>query len=122
MPRIRAYSDNILAIKGDFGDKKTTAGIIVKASIGKEEGTVPRWFQVFDVGPDIDWLQPGQWVYVEYGRWTEGFKAPDDRLEEGQKIWKLDPNGCLAVSEEKPEDQLNLKSSNGIEFAMKKTR
>lgn len=122
MPRIRAYSDNILAIKGDFGDKKTSAGIIVKASIGKEEGTVPRWFQVFDVGPDIDWLQEGQWVYVEYGRWTEGFKAPDDRLEEGQKIWKLDPNGCLAVSDDKPEDQLNLKSSNGIEFAMKKTR
>ena len=122
MPRIRAYSDNILAIKGDFGDKKTSAGIIVKASIGKEEGTVPRWFQVFDVGPDIDWLQEGQWVYVEYGRWTEGFKAPDDTLEEGQKIWKLDPNGCLAVSDDKPEDQLNLKSSNGIEFAMKKTR
>jgi hypothetical protein len=122
MARIKAYSDNILAIKGDFGDKKTKAGIIVKASIGKEEGTVPRWFQVFDVGPDIDWLQEGQWVYVEYGRWTEGFTAPDDRLEEGQKIWKLDPAGCLATSDDKPEDQLNLKAANGIEFAGRKTR
>ena len=58
----------------------------------------------------IDWLEEGQWVYVEYGRWTEGFTAPDDRLEEGQKIWKLDPNGCLAVADEMPEDELNLNS------------
>ena len=55
MTRLKAYSDNILAINGDFGDKTTNAGIIVKSSIGKEEGTVPRWFQVFDVGPEIDW-------------------------------------------------------------------
>lgn len=119
MTRLKAYSDNILAINGDFGDKTTRSGIIVKSSIGKEEGVVPRWFQVFDVGPEIDWLEEGQWVYVEYGRWTEGFTAPDDRLEEGQKIWKLDPNGCLIVSDEKPEDVLNLKSANGLEFARK---
>ena len=121
MTRLKAYSDNILAINGDFGDKTTSSGIIVKSSIGKEEGVVPRWFQVFDVGPEIDWLEEGQWVYVEYGRWTEGFTAPDDRLEEGQKIWKLDPNGCLAVADEMPEDELNLKSANGIEFARKQT-
>jgi hypothetical protein len=119
MARIKAYSDNILAIKGDFGDQTTKAGIIVKSTIGKEEGTVPRWFQVFDVGPEIDWLEEGQWVYVEYGRWTEGFTAPDNRLEPGQKIWKLDPKGCLAVADDKPEDQLNIKASNGIEFARK---
>ena len=121
MTRIRAYSDNILAINGDFGDQTTQAGLIIKSTIGKESGIVPRWFQVFDVGPDIDWLEPGQWVYVEYGRWTEGFKAPDDRLDPDQKIWKLDPAGCLAVSDEKPNDQLNIKDANGIEFVEKKT-
>jgi hypothetical protein len=76
--------------------------------------------EVFDVGPEIDFLKPGQWVYVEYGRWTEGFKVKDDRLEEGQEIWKVDPAGCMLVADEKPSDQLNLKSAS-YEFAEKKT-
>ena len=41
-------------------------------------------------------LNPGQWVYVEYGRWTEGFTCKDDRLEDGQKIWKVDPKWLYA--------------------------
>ena len=40
--RIRAYSDNILATEGDFGDQVTGGGIIIKSTLGKEEGTVPR--------------------------------------------------------------------------------
>lgn len=119
--KVRAYSDNILAVDGDFGDQTTKAGIIIKASIGKEEGTVPRWFKVFDVGPDIDWLTEGEWVLVAYGRWTEGTTMPDERLRDGEKVWKLDPNGCLATADAKPEDTINLKASNGIEFARKKT-
>ena len=118
--RIKAYKDNILATEGDFGDQVTGAGIIIKSSIGKEEGTVPRWFKVFDVGPEIDWLTPGQWVYVAYGRWTEGIKIPDERLEPDQKLWKLDPAGCLATADEKPET-INIKSANGIEFARKQS-
>ncbi len=118
--RIKAYRDNILAVEGDFGDQTTRAGIILKSTIGKEEGTVPRWFKVFDVGSEIDWLNPGEWVYVEYGRWTEGFNVKDDRLDPDQKLWKLDPNGCLATADEKPET-INIKSANGIEFARKQT-
>ena len=111
MPRVKPRTDNIFCIEGDFGDKTTESGIIVKATIGKSEGVTPRWFKVFDVGPDIDYLKPGQWVYVEYGRWTEGFKVPqDDRLEPDQKIWKVDPNGCMLVSDEEPDTQLNIAS------------
>ena len=120
MTRLKAYSDNILAINGDFGDKTTRSGIIVKSSIGKEEGVVPRWFQVFDVGPEIDWLEEGQWVYVEYGRWTEGFKVKDERLEQGQEIWKVDPAGCMLVADDKPDDQVNIKSAS-YDFEHKKT-
>jgi hypothetical protein len=57
---------------------------------------------------------------VEYGRWTEGFNVKDDRLDPDQKLWKLDPNGCLATADEKPET-INIKSANGIEFARKQT-
>ena len=118
--RIRAYSDNILCTEADFGDQQTDSGIIIKSTMGKEEGVVPRWFKVFEVGPKIDWLKAGQWVYVEYGRWTEGFKAPDERLEEGQKIWKVEPKACMMVSDEAPQDHLNIAETPGDVF--KKTR
>ena len=70
--------------------------------------------QVFEIGPDVDWLEPGQWVYVEYGRWTEGFTCKDDRLEDGQKIWKVDPNGCMLISDEEPSNQLNIGNLTSI--------
>ena len=118
--RIRPRTDNIFCINADFGDTVTNAGIIIKKTLGKESGVTPRWMEVFDVGPEIDFLKPGQWVYVEYGRWTEGFTVKDDRLEEGTKLWIVDPNGCMLVSDEKPEDQINIKSAS-YEFAERKS-
>jgi hypothetical protein len=102
MTTLRAYKDNILCIDGDFGDKETASGIIIKSTIGSDEGIAPRWFKAFEVGPDVDWVKPGQWLYVEYGRWTEGFAVKDDRLEEGQKLWKVDPDACMLISDEDP--------------------
>lgn len=116
MAKVRAIHDNILCINGDFGEQVTNAGIIIQKTIGKSEGVTPRWFQVFEVGPDIDWLTPGQWVYVEYGRWTEGFKVEDDRFDTDDKkdtIWKVEPKSCLMVSDEKP-DTINIGSDTGV--------
>lgn len=116
MAKVRAIHDNILCINGDFGEKVTNAGIIIQKTIGKSEGVTPRWFQVFEVGPDIDWLTPGQWVYVEYGRWTEGFKVEDDRFDTEDKkdtVWKVEPKSCLMVSDEKP-DTINIGSDTGV--------
>jgi len=102
--QVKATGDNILCSDGDFGDVTTKAGIIIKSTIGKTSGAnVPRWFKVLSVGPDINWLTEGEWVLVEYGRWTEGLEANDDRLEPRAQIWKVDPKGCLATSNEKPE-------------------
>jgi len=111
MPRIIPRTDNIFCTDGDVGDKTAESGIIIRATIGQSSGVTPRWFKVFDVGPEIDWLEPGQWVYVEYGRWTEGFTVRDDRLEEGQKIWKVEPQACMLLSDEEPENQLNISTS-----------
>ena len=41
MTTLKAYKDNILCIEGDFGDKTTDAGIIIKSSIGSDEGIAP---------------------------------------------------------------------------------
>ena len=105
MARLRAIRDNILCTDADFGDQVTESGILIKSNMGQSQGITPRWMQVFEVGPDIDWLTPGQWVYVEYGRWSEGMKLSDERFDtdNGKKeIWKVDPAGCLAVADEKP--------------------
>jgi hypothetical protein len=101
--RLRPISDNIICSDGDFGEQVTAGGIIIKDMMGKSEGITPRWFKVRAVGPDIEWLQPGEWVYVEYGRWTEGFDF------DGEKLWKVDPNGCIATAPEKPS-MVNISS------------
>jgi len=101
---LRAINDNILCTEADFGDQVTEAGLIIKSNVEKSQGITARWFKVFEVGPEIDWLTPGEWVLVEYGRWSEALKVDDERLPEGQnEIWKVDPKCCLATSAEKPE-------------------
>ena len=46
--RLKAIQDNILCINGDFGDKTTASGLLIKSTIGKDEGITPRWFEVFE--------------------------------------------------------------------------
>lgn len=107
--KIRAIADSIICVDGDFGDTYTSGGILIKSTIGKSEGITPRWFRVLDVGPDIDFVQPNNWVLVAYGRWTQGVVIEDERFPEGRgKIWRVEAESCLAWSEEKPEETLNI--------------
>ena len=104
--KLRALRDNILCVDGNFGEQVTQSGIVIQKTIGKDEGIHPRWFKVFEVGPDINWCQPGQWVYVEYGRWTEGMVVTDSRFDNDTNqdtVWKVDPAACLAISDSKPD-------------------
>lgn len=98
MTKLQAINNKILAIKGKFHIEKTESGIYLPDISDKATGLVPRWFQVYSVGEDIDWLKPGQWIYVAYGRWSEGFKV--DGIDE--TIWLIDDKQCLAVSDEEP--------------------
>ena len=61
-------------------------------------------------------------MYVEYGRWTEGFKIPqDERLDPDQKIWKVEPSACMLVSDVDPSSS-TLKISGSTISAIKKER
>lgn len=107
--KIRAIRDSILCTDGDFGDTFTRGGILIKKTIGKAEGITPRWFRVFDTGPEVDFVRPGQWVLVAYGRWTEGVDIEDDRFSgETKKVWRVEAESCMLVSDEKPEETLNI--------------
>lgn len=90
--------DIVVCADAEFGDQQTKAGIIIKSNIKESQGITARWMRVHKVGPDIDFIQPDEWVLVEYGRWTESFKV--DGIE---KAYRVDPKGCLAVTDQKPE-------------------
>lgn len=103
LTRIRALPNRILATKGDFGEHKTKSGIIIADTDGTSAGIVPRWFQVFEIGEGIDEVQPGQWILVDHGRWTPGVTIDDDRLDETDKVWQIDPEGILGTSDQEPD-------------------
>ena len=117
MVKLRAIRDTILAINGDFEDHVTESGIIVKSTAGKNEGITPRWFQVLEVGEDSQYLvSKGQWIYVEYGRWTEALELNDDRIEGGKgNVWRIDPAGCLAVSDEAPDNTFQFNKDTAFD-------
>ena len=50
-------------------------------------------------------MTPGDWILVEHGRWTEGMEVEDDRLDEGDRVWQIDPNGILGISDQEPQDR-----------------
>lgn len=100
--KLQAIGNNVIGTDADFGDQVTQAGIVVKSNVQDSQGITPRWFLVHSVGPDVDWVKPDQWVLVKYGRWTEGFEFVDSKIGERKKYWKLDPQGCLGIADEKP--------------------
>jgi co-chaperonin GroES (HSP10) len=97
--KIKAMRDKILAEMIDNpGEETTTAGgIILISKDGTESAVRPRWFKVYSIGSEIDWLHEGQYVLVDHGRWSNGIKI-DNEL----KIYLLDNKDCLMVSDENP--------------------
>ena len=103
--KVKAMRNKILAeMIDDPGEETTTAGgIILLEKDGTENAVRPRWFQVYSVGDDIDWLTEGAYVLVDHGRWSNGIK-----VDEELKIYLLDNKDCLMVSEENPMDDPNI--------------
>ena len=61
---------------------------------------------MYAVGSDIDWLQPGEFVLMEHGRWTKGVQIEDDGEEFDLRV--ADPEGILGKSEDRPDDPLTV--------------
>lgn len=99
MTKIKAMRDKILALMIDDPDAeiKTKGGLIIKQNDGDVGSIRPRWFQVYSLGEDIDWLKEGQYVLVDHGRWSRGVT-----LDKDIKIYLLDNKDCLMVSDEDP--------------------
>lgn len=95
-----ALNDKILATDMKMGERKV-GSIVLTDDLGKTHGIRPRWFKVYSVGDDVNNVKVGQWLLVQYGRWTHQMKV--DGL--GVPIWGIDyPNGVLMTSDEEPAD------------------
>lgn len=99
---IKPLKNNIFAVM-QVGERVTAGGIVLRDDNGKDEGIRPRWGRVWKVAEDIDYLEPGQWILCEHGRWTLGISI---RRDDGSEFIfsKVDPNGILCVQDDKPED------------------
>lgn len=98
---ITPLSDHILVCDMETGDRVTQGGIIITDDNGKDRGIRPRWCRVYKVGTNVTDIQPGQWVYVEHGRWTWALNFTD---ETGTmlKVQRVDNQGILGVADERP--------------------
>jgi co-chaperonin GroES (HSP10) len=97
--KVKAFGERILAEMIDRPElfKKTASGLFISDKDGTADAIRPRWFRIYSVGQDIDWVNPGQYVYVEHGRWSNGVKIDNDL-----KIYLLDNKDILLVSDENP--------------------
>lgn len=99
--KIKPIQKHILVRDMNFGEQKTTGGIVLMSDDGKSEGVKPRWAKVFAVGPQQSDVSVGEWILIEHGRWTRGLEVEED---DGTKftIWRVDPEGIMMSSDEKP--------------------
>lgn len=99
---IKALHDHIIVSEMDFSGRQLSTGIILLNDDGKSTGIRPRWAKVWAVGPTQQDVKVGQWIMVEHGRWTRGFKIELN----GQEIVlrRADPTGVIFVSDTKPTD------------------
>jgi co-chaperonin GroES (HSP10) len=100
--RVMPLGDKILVTDLEFGEQKTTSGIVIPGDDGKLTGIKPRWGRVWAVGPNQKDVSVGEWILIEHGRWTRNFQI---ELEDGEKIkvHGIDNNAILMVSDELPD-------------------
>lgn len=99
---VRPLPNDVLITNMEQGDYISTGGIIRLDDNGRGNGIRPRWCQVYKVGSNIDYIEPGQFILVPHGRWTYGIPVdlPDGRTFYLQKV---DVKEIMVVSDEIPE-------------------
>ena len=101
---IRPLHDRVIVREMHFGEMKTSGGLILTADDGKDHGIKPRWGKVYAKGHENkDEFEVGDWILVEHGRWTRGFKMQLPDEIEVAVLRTVDPTGILAYQTEEPD-------------------
>lgn len=105
--KLKAVGDKVLAtmLNKAGGHRELASGILLADKDMDLSGIRPRWFKIESVGPDVDFVKVGQYVYVEHGRWTNELKYKDG--EDLLSVYMLDNEKCLIVSDTNPEQSGN---------------
>ncbi len=100
----RPLKDNVFVSDLESGPTVTAGGIIRPDDNMSERGIRPRWGRVFAIGPDVEGISVGEWVYIEHARWTN---AIDLELSSGKtRVWKVEwPKSVLLASPEDPRER-----------------
>jgi hypothetical protein len=98
---------NVFVSDLDHGERKTRGGIILTDDNMKDWGVRPRWGKVFAVGPEVDDIGPGDWIFIEHGRWTNGI---DLELPTGTvRVWRVEyPKSVLLAADADPRETLAI--------------
>ena len=96
---LEPIADHIIVADIETEHQRVQNGIIIPSESGDQRGIRSRWARVVAVGPEQKDVQAGQWILVEHGRWTRGAK-----LDDGNVYRKVDPDGMMLVSDDRPED------------------
>ena len=86
----------------DEGMHKTAGGIILTDDAVTERGIRPRWAKVALVADDVDYVEVGEWVLIEHGRWT--LRTPIDIDGETVNVWMVDPAALMMASDRNHSD------------------
>lgn len=109
--RIRPRRDEIFADVIIARMRERNGIVLPDDSILREWNVKDRWFRVRLVGPEIDWLEPGEWILVRHGRWTLGWKMTDPETGERHEMYRIDPDGVMLAADEPLTDERNLGST-----------
>jgi len=99
---LQALHDHVLVADMNFGQRQTSAGVILLGDDMRTVGIRPRWAQVYAIGPKQKDIKVGEWVLVTHGRWTRGVKIEDGTGE--KTVRRIDTNDILLVTAEEPID------------------
>jgi len=101
--KVKAVGSSVLAsmVKVASGHRVLASGILLPDKDMELSGIRPRWFKVESIGPLVKFIEEGQFVFVEHGRWSNEMKI----LQKGgdtTSVWLLDNEKCLLVSDIDP--------------------
>jgi co-chaperonin GroES (HSP10) len=102
--KLKPLHDNIVVVDMNFDERKTKSGLVLLSDDGKAEGVRHRWGRVWAVGPEQEDVKVGEWILLEHGRWSRGFKYEDPTTGEVITIRRGDPKAILAVSDHEPNE------------------
>lgn len=98
--KLTPIKDFVLVRDMNFSGRTLNSGIVLLGDDATTAGIRPRWARVYAVGPDQKEVEPGQWVYIEHGRWSRGIEVEID--EEQFTLRRIDPAAIIFVSDEEP--------------------